>query len=119
MNFKESLKKISEKVDDSIGIAISAADGIILEEYRADPSLDLASIVAECGALWKTVDKASHSVELGSSQEMTIVTERAVVLVKKINPEYFLLLAVASEKNFGKGRFLLRMEAAALAEELS
>lgn len=119
MNFKESLKKISEKMDDVMGIAIAAADGIIVEEYRADPSLDLGSIVAEFGALWKTVDKASESVELGSSQEVTIITERAIVLVKKINPEYFLLLAVASEKNFGKGRFLLRMEAATLVEELS
>lgn len=119
MNLKESLKKISEKVDDLKGIALAAADGIIVEEYRADPSLDLASIVAECGALWKAVDKASQSVELGSSHEMTIVTERAVVLIKKINLEYFLLLAVASEKNFGKGRFLLRMEAATLVEELS
>jgi predicted regulator of Ras-like GTPase activity (Roadblock/LC7/MglB family) len=119
MNLKKNLKKISEKVDDFMGIAIAAADGIIVEENRADPSLDLASIVAECGALWKAVNKTSQSVELGSSQEMTIVTERAVVLVKEINPEYFLLLAVASEKNFGKGRFLLRMEAATLVEELS
>lgn len=119
MSLKASLKKISEKVDDLMGVAIAAADGIIVEEYRADPALDLASVVAECGALWKTVDTASQSVELGASQEMTIVTERAVVLVKKINSEYFLLLAVASEKNFGKGRFLLRMEAATLMEELS
>ena len=119
MNFKESLKKISEKIDDVMGVAIAAADGIIVEEYRADSSLDLASIAAEFGALWRTVDKASQSVELGPSQEMTIVSDRAIVLVKKINPEYFLLLAVASEKNFGKGRFLLRMEAATLVEELS
>jgi predicted regulator of Ras-like GTPase activity (Roadblock/LC7/MglB family) len=119
MNLKESLKKISEKVDDFIGIAIAAADGIIVEEHRTDSSFDLTSVVAECGALWKTAEKASQSVELGSSQEMTIVTERAVVLVKKINPGYFLLLAVASEKNFGKGRFLLRMEADTLVEELS
>ena len=119
MNFKESLKKISEKIDDLLGIAIAATDGIIVEEYRADPTLDLSSIVAEFGALWRTVDKAGHSVELGSSEEMTVITERAVILIKKINSEYFLLLAVASEKNFGKGRFILRMEAATLMEELS
>lgn len=119
MNLKENLKKISEKVDDLRGIAIAAADGIIVEEHRVDSSLDLVSIVAECGALWKSAEKASQFVELGASEEMTIVTERAIILVKKINPEYFLLLVIASEKNFGKGRFLLRMEAATLVEELS
>lgn len=119
MSLKESLKKISDKVDDSMGIAIAAVDGIIVAEYKADPALDLSSIVAECGVVWKSADKASQSVELGPSQEMTIVTDRAVILVKKINPEYFLLLAATSEKNFGKGRFLLRMEAATLVEELS
>ncbi len=119
MNFKESLRKISEKVDDVMGVAIAASDGIIVEENRIDPSLDLGSIAAEFGVLLRTVDKASQSVELGSSQEITVITDRAIVLIKKINSEYFLLLAVASEKNFGKGRFLIRMEAATLVEELS
>ncbi|MBI3805863.1 MAG: roadblock/LC7 domain-containing protein [Nitrospirae bacterium] len=119
MNFKDNLQKLSEKIDDLIGIAISGMDGIVVEEVRIDPSFDLGPLAAEYGALWRSVDKAGQSVELGSSQEMTIMTEKAILLVKKINPDYFLLLVVGSEKNFGKGRFLLKMEAASLVEELS
>lgn len=118
MSFKESLQKIADKLDDVLGIAISDMDGIILEEYKGDPLFDVTSLAAEYSAVWRTVDKASLSVDLGLSQEMSILTEKAAIIVKKINEGYFLLLATASDKNLGKGRFLVKKEAAALAKEL-
>ncbi|MFY9269346.1 MAG: hypothetical protein WAO55_06310 [Candidatus Manganitrophaceae bacterium] len=119
MDFKESLKKISEKIDDIRGVAIADKDGIIVEEYRVDPSIDLGSMVAEFGALWPGIEKAGQSTELGASQEMTVLTDKGTILVRKVNSEYFLLLAAGSDKSFGKGRFLLRLEAGAISEELS
>jgi predicted regulator of Ras-like GTPase activity (Roadblock/LC7/MglB family) len=118
MNFKESLRKLADKMDDVLAIAIGDMDGIILEEYRTDPLFDIASLVAEYSGLWRTVDKASLSLDLGSSKEISILTEKTTIIVKKINEGYFLLLASSSEKNFGKGRFLVKKEIAALVEEL-
>lgn len=118
MNFTESLKKIADRIDDFLGIAVAGVDGIILEEYKADPLLDLSSLVAEYSAFWRGVDKATASVDLGATHEMSILTDKTVIILKKINSDYFLLLATGSEKNFGKGRFLMRKEMAALAEEL-
>lgn len=119
MNFKENLQKLSDKIDDLMGVAIAGMDGILVEEIRVDPSFDLGPIAAEYGGLWRSVDQAGQSVELGAGQEMTVMTEKAIILVKKINRDYFLVLVAGSEKNFGKGRFLLKMEAASLVEEFS
>ena len=118
MSFADNLQQIAGKIDDVLGVAISGMDGIILEEYKADPLLDLASFAAEYSALLRVVDKTGLSLDLGASEEISILTERTSVLIKKINAEYFLLLAVGSEKNFGKGRFLMKKEAATLVEEL-
>lgn len=118
MNFKESLKKIADKIDDVLAVAIGDMDGIILEEYKTDPLFDITSLVAEYSGIWRTVEKASLSLDLGSSQEISILTEKTTLIVKKINTGYFLLLAAKSEKNFGKGRFLVKKEIAALVEEL-
>lgn len=118
MNFKESLKNIADKIDDLLAIAIGDMDGIVLEEYKIDPLFDIASLVAEYSGLWRTVEKASLSLDLGASQEISVLTEKTTVIVKKINAGYFLLLAARSEKNFGKGRFLAKKEIATLVEEL-
>lgn len=118
MNFKENLKRIADKIDDLVGVAIGDMDGIVLEEYKIDPLFDISSLVAEYSGLWRTVDKASLSLDLGASQEISVLTEKTTIIVKKINTGYFLLLAARSEKNFGKGRFLAKKEIAALVEEL-
>ena len=118
MNFKERLQTIVDRVDDVLGVAISGMDGIILEERKVDPMLDLTSLAAEYSALWRTIDKTGQSVDLGAAQEVNILTEKLVILLKKISPDYFLILVAGSEKNFGKGRFLMRREAGALVEEL-
>jgi predicted regulator of Ras-like GTPase activity (Roadblock/LC7/MglB family) len=118
MNFKENLRKLADKMDDVVAIAIGDMDGIILEEYKTDPLFDIASLVAEYSGIWRTVDKASLSLDLGASQEISILTEKTAIIVKKINQGYFLLLAARSEKNFGKGRFLVKKEIATLVAEL-
>lgn len=118
MNFTERLQKIAESVDDVLGVAISGMDGILLEERRVDSMLDLSSLAAEYSALWKTVDKAGQSVDLGDTQEINVLTGKLIILLKKISSDYFLILVAGSEKNFGKGRFLMKREAGALIEEL-
>lgn len=118
MNFADRLKKIVDKIGDVLGAAISGVDGIILEEYKVDPALDLASLAAEYGALWRAVDNAGLSVDLGAAKEITVLTGKMMIILKKINSEYFLVLAIGSERNFGKGRFFLKREAGALLKEL-
>ncbi len=118
MNFKEGLERIAEKIDDFLGVAIVDQDGILIEEYKIDPLLDMNALVAEYSALLKAADKASLSVDLGPSREITVLTDKTGVIIKKINEGYFLFLVVQSEKNIGKGRFFMKREAAVFVEDL-
>jgi len=118
MSFREGLEKIAKKVDDLLGVAIVDAEGILVQEFKTNPSFDLISLVAEYSAFVKAADKASVSMELGASQEVMVITDKLTIIIKKINNSYFLFLAAESDKNLGKGRFFMKREAYALVEDL-
>ena len=118
MSFTESLERIADKVDDLLGVAIVDSEGIMIQEVKPDSSFDLMSLVAEYSAFVKAADKASVSTDIGFSHEVTVTTETITIIIKKINPEYFLFLAAETDKNVGKGRFFMKREAYALAEDL-
>ncbi len=118
MNFMESLERIAGKIDDLLGVAVVDSDGILVQDHIIDPDLDITALVAEYSALLKAADKASSSVEIGVSHEITVLTEKAIVIIKKINEGYFLFLVARSDKNMGKGRFFMKREAAAMVEDM-
>lgn len=118
MSFDESLRRITNNIEDSLGIAMVGMDGIVVEEHKKDPLLDLQSLGAEYCAVIKDVERASASLGLGSGKEISVITDKAIIILNRINEEYFLLLVLGSEGNFGKGRFLLKKEIAFLEKEL-
>jgi len=118
MSFKEGLQRIAEKVDDLLGVAIVDGEGILVQEVKSDPSFDVISLVAEYSAFLKAANKASVSMDLGPSCEITVITQKMTIIIKKINDGYFLFLAAESPKNIGKGRFFMKKEAAAFVEDL-
>lgn len=118
MSFEESLRRVTNNIEDSLGVAMVGMDGMVVEEHKKDPLLDLQSLGAEYCAVIKDIERVSSSLGLGSGREISVVTDKAIVILKKINEEYFLLLVLGSEGNFGKGRFLLKREIAFLEKEL-
>ena len=118
MNFKEGLQRIANQIDDFIGIALVDSDGILVEEYKKDDLFDLTPLVAEYSAFLKVADKASISSDVGPSHEMTVLAEKATIIINKMAGGYFLCLVTQSPKNVGKGRFYMKREAALIAADL-
>jgi len=118
VGFREHLKNLAEKIEDLTGVAIADMDGMIIEEYKPDPAFDMAMMVAEYGTFWYSADKAGLSCDIGLANEVCVFTEKATVVIRKISQDYFLILAIAAGKGFGKGRFHARMIADLLEEEI-
>jgi len=119
MSFSEVLQNITSGVKGAKGAFIVGMDGIIVEEYSAGEDLDMQSVGAEYGNILKEVQRASSSLKLGGTQEVTINTESANVIIRKINDEYFVAMMLAPEGNFGKGRFMARVASGRLEPEFS
>lgn len=120
MGFKTILKQITESTGGGIGAVIMGYDGIAIDEYFAsDVPFDLPLLSVEYANLLKDVRRTIDIMQGGGMEEVSFSTEKLLVVARPINDDFFLMLILERDGNFGKARFLLRREAYALREPLS
>ena len=119
--FKETLTGILERTEGSLGALIMGTDGIAVEKVmRAEGSeanLDVAA--AEFTTLIRNAQRAGKDTGLGALQELVVSLDSVKVVMRLINREYFLVLAVSPEGNWGRGRFELLKAELELAKEFA
>jgi predicted regulator of Ras-like GTPase activity (Roadblock/LC7/MglB family) len=118
MSFSEVLKGMTGELKGAKGALIVGMDGIIVDEYTAEPAgVDMSSIGAEYGNVLKEIQNASRSLQLGEASEVAVKTDAACLIMRKINEEYFVALLFSPDGNIGKGRFLVRSATRRLVKE--
>ncbi|MEK6691859.1 MAG: roadblock/LC7 domain-containing protein [Nitrospirota bacterium] len=115
--FTEILREAVENVEGVVGAMIIDSDGLTVEDYLLDSPVDSQSLGAEYSTLLRSVERASESLGLGKTEEISVISEGCIVLVRRINREYFIALIMKPEANFGKGRFVLRKAIPRLEKE--
>jgi predicted regulator of Ras-like GTPase activity (Roadblock/LC7/MglB family) len=65
------------------------------------------------------VRQSAEMFSAGALNELSIRSERLTTIIRPVNEEYFVALALVPEGNFGKGRYLLRVHAPKLVQDLS
>ncbi len=115
--FTEILREAVENVEGVVGAMIIDSDGLTVEDYLLDSPVDSQSLGAEYSTLLRSVERASESLGLGATEEISVISEGCIVLARRINREYFIALIMKPEANFGKGRFILRKAVPKLEKE--
>lgn len=122
MIFADLLKQVVSRVEGAIGVLIMGLDGIAIEQQILDPENHdnrLAMIAAAYATLLRNSMRTSEDVGVGQLQEMTVVAGNMILVIKLINPEYFLLVAMQAEGNLGRARFELKKAQLLLEEEFA
>jgi len=120
MSFKATLKELVERTTGAIGASIMGYDGIPIDDYLADSAdFDVQLLVVEYANLMKEVRETIDVLKTGAMEELSVTTAKVKVLVRAVNDEFFLLLLLAPDGNYGKGRYLLRQEAPRISELLT
>jgi predicted regulator of Ras-like GTPase activity (Roadblock/LC7/MglB family) len=118
--FKEALKTVVDGTDGGIAGLLMDFEGIPVESYTAEgQTFDIETVGAEVSVVVKALQRASEMLEAGDAREVAFQSEKLVTLIRVINSTYFVAMAMRPEGNFGKGRYLLRLAAPKLAEELA
>lgn len=118
MGFRERLEEVCA-VEGAVAASVMGFDGIAVETVTAAPSgVDLESLMVEYAGVLAQVRQAAELLQTGPVSEMSVGTERLTTILRLINRDYFLVLAMRPEGNFGKGRFVLRTAAPRLQAEL-
>jgi predicted regulator of Ras-like GTPase activity (Roadblock/LC7/MglB family) len=130
MSFAAILRTIADECGGGIGAALLGGDGIPIEQVQASSlpaafaadreSLDedLGAIGVEFGRVMDEARKASDSVSGGGVEEMLVQTARYWILLRSVDEDAFLALAMIPDGNVGKARFLMRRHLLALREQL-
>jgi predicted regulator of Ras-like GTPase activity (Roadblock/LC7/MglB family) len=109
MAFRETLQEMVETVGGGIGAVIMGYDGIPIDEYVVvGTPFDVQLLSVEYSNVVKEIRRAVEVLKTGFMEEVAITTDLSRVLIRVINDDYFLLLLLAHDGNFGKGRFYLK-----------
>lgn len=119
MPFKETLQAVVDNLGGALGAVVMGYDGIAIEDYiKEDSSIDMHLLTAEYAAVLKEVKRTVDVLKSGLLQEVSINTESSTAIARVINDDFFVLLVINKDGNYGKGRFLLRREVPKLADAL-
>jgi predicted regulator of Ras-like GTPase activity (Roadblock/LC7/MglB family) len=116
--FKEAIRDVVEGTDGAIAGILMDFEGIPVESYAKGQAFDINAVGAEYSVILKSIQRATESLEAGGPREVAIQSEKGMTIIRILNDEYFLALALSPEGNFGKGRYLLRTVAPKLLEQL-
>jgi len=119
MDLKNTLKGIVENAGGGIGAVIMGYDGIPIEEYTQEGILDVQIVAVEYVNVMKEVKRTLEVLKTGEMEEILITTGESRIIIRSICDEFFIMLALDFNGNYGKGRYLLKREAPNLRAELT
>ncbi|MDJ0765266.1 MAG: roadblock/LC7 domain-containing protein [Myxococcota bacterium] len=117
--FTDKLKSAVDSVKGGEAAIIMGYDGIPVDHFEADKDVDIETVGMEFSVVLKEVKKAAELLETGSTEEMTVRTEMRTTILRVVNDSYFLAFVVRADGNMGKARYVLRMLAPELKEDLT
>ena len=124
MTFREVLIKVVESTPGARAAVVMGADGIPVEEYRAEAEgtdLDLPTMAVDFQRVLEEAQKVT--AQMGSDaggplQEVILKTAGIEVLFRPIDEEYYLIVALERTGFMGKARYLVSSLLQDLREEL-
>jgi len=120
MSFRTHLEQILNSVDGSIACSVMGFDGMAIDTQQVSEveGLDLSAMLIEYGSVVGKLKEAASALQAGDISEVSINTERLITIARLLTPEYYIVLALTPEGNYGKGRYALRIAAPKVKAEL-
>ena len=119
MIFTERLHRILQAVEGARAVCLIGRDGIAIERLAVseEPNLDVAT--AQFTDIAKKLQAANSELEAGEIREMIERTDRYLVILSAVTPEYFLLMILSQDGSLGRARYELRKAVAVFHDELA
>ncbi len=117
MSFKDVLQGIRDRVEGTLAISLIGLDGISVESInKSGIALDVMG--AEFGGFIKSIRLSNTELNTGEVLQFSLVTEKYIVFVSAVTPEYYVLLVLGPDGNYGRARFELARAKQLLRDEL-
>lgn len=123
MSFVPVLEKIIDGSSGALAAILMGRDGLAIQQALSrrvgeDEAERLGNAGVELGRILEEVRKASDAFLGGAAQEVVVGLDHYSLLLRGVDEDTFLLVALAPEGNLGKARFLMRRYIPALQADL-
>lgn len=117
--FQDLLRDMVEHTDGCLGALVMGFDGITVDQYlRAGAALDVETVGMEYSVILKEIRRAAEQLSAGEAREVSIRADSVTTVIRLLNENYFVALALEARGNAGKARFLLRTKTADMLASL-
>ena len=117
--FLDRLSQISNRIGGTLALSLVAKDGMRVESVSSDPDLDLEVLAAELISQVRSITENHRDLDVGEVQQLSVTTDRLTLMVSSVAADYYLLLVLGPEGNYGRARFELRRARLLLEGDLS
>ena len=124
MSFDRILRGVVEECGGGLGAALMGNDGIPIRQVvaqGAETELDgdeMSAAGVEFGRILDDIRKVSDALSGGAVQETVVSLARFTLILRVVDSDTFLVLALRPDGNLGKARYLVRRSLLALREEM-
>lgn len=116
--FKDVLAGLRSRVEGAMAVSLIGLDGIAIETIRGG-DVPLEVLGAEFGSFVKSIRTANTELNTGDVLQFSLVTERYITFLSEVTPEYYILLVLSPDGNYGRARFELALAKHLLRDELT
>ncbi len=124
MSFLPHLEAIVSQVEGAIACSVMGFDGIAVETHQSKSGgdqaaqLELTNAWVEYANLLQQAKNVAEGLKTGAVAELSVNSEKVITLMRLVNSEYFLVLGLKPDGNYGKARYVMRITAPKLKAEL-
>ena len=116
--FVERLQRVADRIDGALALSLIARDGIPVETYTREESLDLELLAAELMSQVRAVTQNHQELSVGRVRQFSVTTDRYILMIGSPTDEYCLLLVRNAGSSSGRARFELRRAVLLFEEDL-
>jgi len=116
--FATTLKDARSRIEGALAISLIGLDGIAIETQKVREDIPIESMAAELGSFVKSIRLTNTELHLGDVEQFSLVTDRYVTFLSEVTEEYFVLLVIDRNGNYGRARFELSKLKFKLKDEL-
>lgn len=115
--FKRVLGGLRDRVDGTMAVSLIGLDGIPVETVGGS-EVPLDVLGAEFGGFVKSIRASNTELDTGDVLQFALVTEKYITFLSEVTPEYYILLVLQPDGNYGRARFELSKAKYLLRDEL-
>jgi predicted regulator of Ras-like GTPase activity (Roadblock/LC7/MglB family) len=115
--FRGVLTALRDHVEGALAASLIGLDGIAVESV-GDGDVPLDVLGAELGGFIKSIRHANTELDTGDVLQFALVAENYITFLSEVTSDYYILLVLRPDGNYGRARFELSKAKHLLADEL-